>query len=178
MHPTASHLKRWLWIPAMAPVMYGLIRLVIWADRLHAWMYSTKYAPPTETDIIRAAIVFWGALAVPFIIGLIAAVWAFRKKSPARWPWVELLFVVLPIALIYGGFLFWPSITVFHLPLHSIPLLYSHLFVGGTLVLIFLNAGACLRQRKWGRLSLSLLAIGIGYFYLFWLYAMIIYLDT
>lgn len=43
---------RWLWLPLMAPVMWGLFELVCWVDRLFAWEYSPEYDPPTRVDFI------------------------------------------------------------------------------------------------------------------------------
>jgi hypothetical protein len=158
--------------------MYGLFRLVCWADCLYGWQYSPECEPPTAADYARAAIVFWGSLLTPLCIGLVAAVVAFRKRHPARWPWGELGIVGLPALVLLGGVIRpfwddrWPGKILWYI------LVYANFLVGGAIVLALLNLGASLRRRKWGRLALSAVVFGAGLLYLFWLYAFIIYLDT
>ncbi|MFH0825385.1 MAG: hypothetical protein V2B18_21750 [Pseudomonadota bacterium] len=171
-------MKRWLWILAMAPVMFGLFQLVCWADCLHAWQYSPKYDPPTTVDYVRAAIVFWGALLTPVCVGLVTAVVAFRKQYPARWPFGGMCIVVLPMLVLYGGVI-WPfDDNSFVGRILWFILSYSNFIAGGAIVMGLLNLGACIRHRKWGKLTLSALAFCVGWLYLFWLYAFIIYIDT
>lgn len=171
-------MKRWLWLIAMAPVMYGLFRLVCWADCLHGWRYSPECEPPAPADYTRAAVVFWGSLLTPLGVGLVAAAEAFRKRYPARWPWGELGIVGLPALVLLGGIIrpfwgnSWPGEILWHI------LIYANFLVGGAIVLALLNAGACLRHRKWGKLALSALSGVLGLLYLLWLYAFIIFLDT
>jgi hypothetical protein len=172
-------IKRWIWILAMAPVMWGLLQMVIWADRLHAWQYSPEYAPPTATDFTRAAVVFWVALLTPITAGLVAAVVAFRRKYLPRWPVVEMVIVAFPYLAIATGELsgvlyrshsagnaFWYAI------------MWASLLVGGAVVVSLLNLGACVRERMWGKSALSTVVFGSGMLYLFWLNAFVIYIDT
>ncbi len=171
-------MKRWILILVMAPVMYGLFRLVCWADCLSAWHYSESN-PPTSADYIRAAIVFWGSLLTPLCIGLVTAVVAFRKQYPAHWSFGEMCIVGLPISVLIVGIVCPPfgdtNLTgriIWYI------LLYANIFVGGAIVLALFNVGTSIRHRKWGKLSLSILVCCAGLLYLFWLYAFIIYIDT
>jgi hypothetical protein len=171
-------MKRWIWIIVMAPVMWGLWRLVVWADRLHAWQYSAQYAPPTEIDYARAAIVFWGALATPLLVGFAACVVAFRREYQERWPTVELILFALPWFVLYGSLLPIAKSLGGAVGYLEEALLIGNILIGGTIVVTLQNIGACLRHRKWGKFTLSTLACCVGFLYLFWLYAFIIYLDT
>jgi hypothetical protein len=54
----------------------------------------------------------------------------------------------------------------------------ANLLMGGVVVMVCQNAGACIRQRKWGRLGVSAIPFLGGMIYLCWLYAFIIYVDT
>lgn len=68
----------------MAPVMWGLFALAVWADRLFRHNYSDKFPPPTSTDFTRAAMVLWIAVLTPVAVGLVAAAVAFRKSDTER----------------------------------------------------------------------------------------------
>ncbi len=168
-----------MWILAMAPVMWGLLQLVIWADRLYAWEYSPKYAPPTAVDLTRAAFVFWGALLTPILVGLAAAILAFRRKHLPRWPTLEIIIVAFPYLAMATGLLsgvLYKSNSAGTTCWHAI--MWASLFVGGAVVVSLLNLGACMRQRRWGKFALSAVALCAGMLYLFWLDAFIIYIDT
>lgn len=170
-------LKRWLWIPSMVPVMYILIKLVCWADVLHRFRYHPqRYPPPTDADFLRAAIVFWGSLAIPWVIGIVAGIVAFRKKYAARWSFAELIIVCIPMIILFCSIL-WPS-ALNNTFLAIILLFGAHFVVGGAVVMALLNIGAASRRRTWGKWVVSALVAAIGGLYLFWLYAFVIYIDT
>jgi hypothetical protein len=172
-------MKRWIWIPAMAPVMWALWRLVASADRLFAWQYSDKYAPPTTADYTRAAITFWGALLTPVVVGSVAAVVAFRRKRPAHWSIPETCIAAIPLlALVLG--ICWPSClgSGWLGRLLEVVLFAAQFLLGGVIVMALLNLGACARRREWGKLVLSVLVSGGGMLYLLWWYAFIIYIDS
>lgn len=171
--------KRWLWIPAMAPVMWVLWRFVVSADRLYAWHYSEGYAPPTPADYTYAAIAFWTALLTPALVGSVTAFIAFRRKYRADWPFLELTIVVIPWLTGVTGELThalyssqWVGTALWQI------ISRASLLVGGAVVISCLNIGACVSRRKWGRLALSALVFCAGMLYLLWLNAFIIYLDT
>ncbi|MBN2561673.1 MAG: hypothetical protein JXQ75_12165 [Phycisphaerae bacterium] len=163
----------------MAPVMWALLRLVVWADRLYAWQYSPRYAPPTPADYARAAVVFGMASLTPVLVGLAAAVAAFRRKYQPRWPILEAGVVACPylaLALtLWLGLLHKPNSP---LRFVGVVAIWGSVFLGGAVVAASLNMGASLRQRTWGKCALSALAICAGVLYLLWLHAFIIYLDT
>jgi hypothetical protein len=151
------------------------LELVIWADCLHSWHYSSKYDPPATVDYTRAAIVFWGALLTPMLIGLIMSVVAFRRDYPARWPIGEMIISASPWLMIYvpvfrASILYGPSGDSF--------LSAGNIILGGIIVMTLLNLGASARHRKWGKFALSAMASLGGILYLLWLYTVIIYLDT
>lgn len=172
----------------MAPVMWALLQLAHWADRLFAWQYSPEYfSPPTAADFTRAAIVFWGALLTPIFIGLVAAIVAFRKKYQPRWPILESLIVAFPylptgISLLSDSFhqSNTGGNTFFHAILTAFfsAILWACLLVGGAIVICLLNLGACIRQRTWGKCAVVVVVLFAGVLYLFWLYSFIIYIDT
>jgi hypothetical protein len=166
-------MRRWLWIPVMAPVMYALWWLVFSADRLFAWQYSDKFDPPTTADYVRAAVTFWGALLTPVGVGLTAAIVTFRRDRRAQWPIAESCIVAIPLLALLQGLL-WPS------SLNELwgLLLGAQFVLGGVAVMALQNLGACARDHYWGRLSLSLLVAFGAMLHLFWLYAFIIYIDT
>jgi hypothetical protein len=172
-------MKRWIWILAMVPVMWGLLQLVISADRLYAYLYSDGFAPPTPADYARAAVTFWGALLTPVLVGLGAAVVAFRRKYPPRWPFLEMAIVAFPYlgfaAGSLGGFLY-KSNSAGHACWYA--MMGAYLVVGGAVVVSLLNLGACVRQREWGKFALSSVVLCAGMLYLLWLNAFIIYIDT
>ena len=175
---TGMTMKRWLWIPAMAPVMWAFWQFVLSADRLHAWQYSDKYPPPTQADYTYAAIVFWTALLTPLAVGLVTAVTSFRREYSPRWIVGEMSIVSIPFLVLVGDVLFY-----FHGTKWVDALLWPTLFVpsfviGGIIVMTMLNLGACVRHRTWGKLALSALVLSGGTLYLFWLYAFVIYVDT
>ena len=172
-------MKRWMWIPALAPVMWALWRLVLWADRLHKWQYNPNVPPPTTSDYTRAAITFWVALLTPVVIGLAAAVIAFCRKQPSRWPVIEMIVVafswLIPITGQWTGAIYsptWVSSVFFH------AIVTAYLLAGGAVVSSCSNAGTCVGQRTWGRLVLSTMVLCVGLLYLFWLNLFIIYVDT
>jgi len=172
-------MKRSICFLVMAPVMCGLLQLVIWADRLHAWQYSSNFAPPTTADFTRAAVVFWGALLTPIAVGLVAAVMAFRRKYPPRWPVLEIAAVAFPYLAIATGSLtgvLYKSNIAASACWYTI--MWACLFVGGAVVVSLLNLGASVRERMWGKSALSALALCTGTLYLFWLNVFIIYIDT
>jgi hypothetical protein len=164
----------------MAPVMWGLLQTVIWADRLHAWQYSSEYAPPGAADSTRAAVVFWGALLTPMCVGLVAAVMAFRREEPPSWPVIEMVIVAFPYLAVTTGSLsgvLYTSTGAGMACWHAI-IMGAYLFVGGAVVMSLLNLGASVRRRMWGKCALSTLVFSSGALYLFWLNAFIIYIDT
>ena len=173
-------MKRWIWVLVMAPVMWGLFNLAIWADRLHAWHYPPpKYPPPTAVDYTHAAVVFWGALLIPVVVGLATAVVAFRRKYPARWQIGEMVIVATPYLAMYWGLLFhlqektrWGDNFMWSV-FNSI-----YFLVGGIIVMSLLNLGACVQHRKWGIFVLSTLVFCGGLLHTLWMYLVIIYLDT
>ena len=173
-------MKRWMWILVMAPVMWVLWRLVLSADRLHAWQYNPDVAPPTTSDFSRAAITFWVALLTPVIVGLTAAAIAFRRKQPSRWPVLEMTVVALPY-LIFMTAALTPGLgsltsvsAVFECAI-ACAIVALYLLVGGAVVLSCSNMAACVGQRTWGRLALSTMVLCAGLLYLFWLNFFIIY---
>lgn len=172
-------MKRWIWIPAMAPVMWALWRLVLSADRLHAWHYSESYPPPAPADYTYAAFAFWTALLTPAVMGLVAAVMAFRRKHPPCWPAIEIVIVAIPYLAMGIG-----SLTGVLYESNSaadacwLAIMWACLFVGGAIVVTLLNLGACMRQRMWGKFALSAGLFCAGTLYLFWLNSFIIYIDT
>ena len=156
--------KRWLLLVTMAPVMWGLLQMVIWADRLHAWQYSAEYAPPEAADFARAAVVFWGALLTPIFVGLVAAVMAFRREAPPSWPVVEMVIVAFPYLAIATGSLsgvLYTSTRAGMASWHAI-IMGAYLFVGGAVVVSLLNLGASVRRRMWGKSVLSTLVFSSG----------------
>ncbi len=171
--------KRWMWIPAMAPVMGVLWWLVLSADRLHAWQYYPDVAPPTASDYTRAAITFWGALLTPVVVGLTAAAIAFRRKQPARWPVLEMTVVAFPYLILMMGALTGgiPSSNWLS-PFLLCAIFAPYLLVGGAVVSSCSNMAACVAQRSWGRLALSALLFCAGLLYLFWFNFFILYLET
>jgi hypothetical protein len=177
---TGVTMKRWMWIPAMAPVMWALWRLVLSADRLHAWRYSGgELPPPAPMDYTYAAIAFWGALLTPVVVGLVAAVVAFRRSRPAHQPIAESCVVAIPLVVLLQGIL-WPSFPDsgwLGMLLWGI-LLGAQFLLGGVVVMALQNLGACARHHNWRRLSLSTLVVCGGMLHLFWLYAFVIYIDT
>jgi len=172
-------MKRWILIAVMAPVMWGLFRLVLWADRLHAWRYFQNYPPPTAADFTRAAVVFWASVLTPIVVGFVVAIVAFRRKYQPVWPILETGIIAVPylsyiagasLGILYGerrtAYIFWFVI------------LRACVLVGGAVVATCLNLGACLRRGAWGRFALSAAAVCAGMFYLLWLSGFIIYIDT
>ena len=166
----------------MAPVMYGLFRLVCWADCLHSWQDSCKYDPlklATATEYTRAAIVFWGALLTPLVVGLIAAVVVFRRRHAAHWPIPELCLATIPVVMVLALGIWSPCLGGGWLGRFLMVVIFAAQFLlGGVIVMTLLNLGACARKREWGKLVLSVLVLSVGMLYLFWWYAFIIYIDT
>ena len=173
-------MKRWLWIPVMAPVMWGLLQLVISADRLYAWQYNQdSVLPPTAGDYTRAAVTFWGASLTLLLVGLVAAVVAFRRKHLPHWSVPEMVIVAFPyLALALGSLRgdLYKSNSVGS-ACWSV-MFWACLFVGGAVVVSLFNLGACVRQRMWGKFALSIGTFCAGMLYMLWLYAFIIYIDT
>jgi len=167
-------MKRWAWILVMIPVMWGWLQLVISADRLFAWEYSSKYPRPTAADYTRAAVVFWGALLTPAIIGLATAIVAFRRKYAPRWPVLELCIVAFAYVSSYAGLSLYKGLWRYGDDVVT----GGYVLVGGAVVVALLDLGACLRQHFWGRAAISALALCGGMSYLAWLNAVILYLDT
>jgi len=171
--------KRWTWIVGMAPAMWGLHQLVIWADRLHAWQYSDKFARPTAADFSRAAVVFWASLLIPLLAGCVAAILAFRRRVPSVWPLLEASIVAMPYVagiLVAAGVGFpGPGRLA---DLLAFVLLWASVLVGGSVAATGHNLGACVRQRTWGRFALSVGVVFVGMLYLFWFSAFVIYVDT
>lgn len=175
---SAARLKRWLWLPVMIPLMWGWMRLVSDADRLYGWLYSEDIAPPTSADYRHAAVVFWGALLTPLVIGVVAAVVAFRQQHTARWPLTEAAITIVPLLALVAGVTGSPPGSGPVGQLVEAVLVGAHLLVGGGIVVALANVGACARHRRWGRLTLSGFVSSLGLLYLFWLYAFIIYINT
>jgi hypothetical protein len=144
----------------MAPVMGALYRLSIWAARLYdPYYFPQLYPPATSVDYTRAAVVFGFSALFPILVGLGAAVVAYRRKHTALWPSVELC-IISPLLLLYclaiisnsqQGGAAWPSHFLW--PCFSI----SFFAFGGTIVTSLLNLGACVIHRKWGLFALSFL---------------------
>ena len=170
----------------MSPIMYGLFRLVCWADCLHAWQYSHgRIPPPTTVDYTRAAIVYWAFLLTPIIIGCIVAFFSFRRRYPAQWPLPETGTIALPYTSFIIGSLFralYETSQLEHIVwlgyIVWLVMLWSCVLIGGAVVAAFSNLGACLLNRTWGKFSLTVIAIVAGMFYLLWLSTFIIYIDT
>ena len=99
-------MKRYLLIPAMIPVMLILWKLVLSADRLHAWKYSENAAPPTQSDHSFAGLVFMIALLTPLLIGLVAAIVAHHKKYQPCWPVLETVIVASTFLMFMTGAVF------------------------------------------------------------------------
>ena len=172
-------MKRWLWVPAMAPVMWALWRFVRSADRLHAWQYSDEYSAPTPADHTYAALAFWMAVLTPILVGLVAAMAAFRRKYRAQWPVLEMTLVAIPwLTLVTGevtGALYrsdWVGTALWQVVSGAC------LVLGGVVAISGLNMGACMSRRTWGRLALSAVVLCAGTLYLFWFNAFILYVDT
>ena len=163
----------------MVPVMWGLFRLVIWADRLHAWQYSQKYPPPTPTAFTRAAVVYWTSLLTPVLVGCVAAIMSFRRRNLAAWPVPEIVVIALPYVSFATGSLLDVLYGSSHLAnILWLVMLWSCILVGGAVVATFSNLGASVCHRTWGKCALSLAAVCAGMLYLFWLSTFIIYIDT
>ena len=172
-------MKRWLWIPVMIPVMWGLLQLVISADRLYGWQYSESIPRPTAADYTRAAVTFWGALLTPLLVGLVAAVVAFRRKYTPHWSVPETVIVAFPylaVALGTLGAFLYKSTSLGSACTYVMT--WACLLVGGAVVVSLFNLGTCVRLRMWKKFTLSAFAFCAGTFYLLWLYAFIIYIDT
>ncbi len=170
--------KRWMWIPAMAPVMGVLWWLVGSADRLHAWQYNPDVAPPTASDYTRAAITFWVALLTPVVVGLTAAAIAFLRKQPSRWPVLEMAVVGFPCLILMTGFMGRRLGGSNSESIFICSFFVAYLVIGGAVVSGCSNMAACVGQRTWGRLALSAMVFCAGMFYLLWWPAFIIYTDT
>jgi hypothetical protein len=177
---TMLTLKRYLLIPAMIPVMLVLWGLVLSADRLHGWKYSENIAPPTQSDYTFAAVVFFASLLTPLFFGLIAAIVAYYKKYRACWPLLEIGIVASIYLMFITGAVFKNLFTKIEYIEYVavIGIVGASCLVGGVIVTVLINAGACVRQRSWGKLASSVLVFLGGMLYLFWLYAFIIYIDT
>ena len=169
-----------MWIIVMSPIMYGLFRLVCWADCLHTWHYSGgRIPPPTTADFTRAAIVYWAFLLIPVFIGCVAAFMSFQQRNSARWPLSEIGILAIPYATYATGLLL--SILYRRSLLESIVwfvIFYSCVLIGGAVVAAFSNLGACLFNRTWGKLSITMVVIAVGMIYLWGLSTFIIYIDT
>ncbi len=167
-----------MWVLVMAPVMWVLWWLVLSADRLYKWQYNPDVAPPTASDYSRAAITFWGALLTPVVVGLTAAVIAFCRKQPSRWPVLEMAVVAFPCLILMTGLL---GRGLSGSNLESIficAFFVAYLVIGGAVVSGCSNMAACVAQRTWGRLALSAMVLCAGLLYLFWFNFFILYLDT
>jgi hypothetical protein len=179
-------MKRLIWIIASAPAMWGLHHLVCWADRLYAWEYSDKYPPPTAEDFTRAAIVFWASFLIPLVTACVAAIVAFHRKSPSAWLLLESSIIALPYISLFVGMAMGVSGVSPGTPRASevtesivwFVMLWACVLVGGAVVAAGHNLGVCIRHRTWGRFAVSVVAIGAGMLYLYWLSAFIIYIDT
>ena len=170
-------MKRYLLIPAMAPVMLILFKLVLSADRLHAWKYSENIGTPTQSDHSFAALAFFTALLTPLLIGLMAAIIAHQKKSRPCWPIPETVIVAsIYLMFIIGAFFTNHFMKVEHLAV--IGIVGVSCLMGGVVVVVLINLGACVRQRNWGKFANSVLVFIGGMLYLSWLYAFVIYVDT
>lgn len=170
-------LNRYILIPAMIPVMLILWKLVLSADRLHAWKYSENFDPPTQSDRSFAAFAFFAALLTPFLIGLIAAIIAHYRKYRPCWPILETGIV----ATIYLMFMTGTIFTDFLMEIGDMAVIGfvgASCLMGGVIVLVLTNMGACVQQRNWGKFAHSALVLLGGMLYLFWLYAFVIYVDT
>ncbi|MBM4104058.1 MAG: hypothetical protein FJ263_08410 [Planctomycetes bacterium] len=170
---TTLTMKRYLLIPAMIPVMLILWKLVLSADRLHAWKYYENIAPPTQSDYAFAALVFFASLLTPILIGIIAAIVAHHKKCEARWPVLETV-IVVSIYLIIGVI----SQNLVSPTMEVIGIAGASCLMGGVIVTALINLAACVRQRKWVKFVNSAMVFIGGELYLLWLYAFIIYIDT
>ena len=150
-------------------------KLVLSADRLHKWKYSENFAPPTQSDYNFAAIVFYTALLTPLLIGLIAGIIAHYRKYQPWWPVIETVIVVS----VYVIFIVAATTRLEILENLAIAgLLGASCLMGGVIVAVLINTGACVRKRNWGKFANSVMVFGGGMLYLFWLYAFIIYVDT
>ncbi len=171
-------MKRYLLIPAMIPVMLILWKLVLSADRLHAWKYSENFAHPTQSDHAFAALAFYTALLTPLLIGLTAAIVAHHKKCQPCWPILETVAVVSVYLMFIIGALFQNRFMNVSELLLVTGIAGASCLMGGVIVVALLNLGACVRQRNWGKFANSALVCSGGMLYLFWLYAFVIYVDT
>ena len=174
---TNLKMKRYLLIPAMAPVMLILWKLVLSADRLHAWKYSENFARPTQSDQAFAALAFYTGLLTPLLIGLAAAIIAYRKKYKPCWPILETVAVACIFLMFITGALF-QNLFMKVSDLAVIGIAGASCLMGGVIVVALLNLGACVRQRNKGKFANSASVFVGGMLYLFWLYAFIIYVDT
>jgi len=159
-------MKRWLWIPVMIPLMWMFFHMAISAK------YERSRPVLSPADRTRAAVVLWSAVATPAVMGLLAAGGAFRRKLAPRWPVLELGLIVLNylgvVVMLLGSvagaagerMVLWPA-----------------LLLGGVVVTALLNLGASLRERMWGKASVSALAVCAGLFHVAWLCSVILYLD-
>jgi len=168
-----------MWIPAMAPVMWGLMQFVVSADHLHDWHYSHDCAPPTPADLAYAAIGYWTATLAPLAVGLGTAIVAFFREHRAKWPVVETAIIAFTwLALVTGDVTHAIYRTNWIGAILGLIIIWACLPIGGAVVMSCLNTGACVRGHKWGRLALSAVVICGGILYLMWLNAFIIYIDT
>ena len=170
-------MKRYLLIPTMVPVMLILWKLVLSADRLHAWKYSENVAHPTPSDHNFAALAFFTALLTPLIIGLTAVIIAHHKKYKPCWPILETIIMAFIFLMFMIGVFFQNLFTNIS-DLAVIGIVGASCLMGGVIVVVLINLGACVRQRSWGKFANSALVFIGGMLYLFWLYAFVIYVDT
>lgn len=149
-------MKRYLLIPAMAPVMLILFKLVLSADRLHAWKYSENIDPPTQTDHTFAAFAFLTALLIPLLIGLTAAIIAHHKKYRPCWPILETAIVASIYLMFMIGVIFQNLVMKVEY-MAVIGIAGASCLMGGVVVTVLINLGACVRQRNWGKFTNSVL---------------------
>ena len=174
---TTLKMNRYLLIPAMIPVMLILWKLVLSADRLHAWKYSDNISPPTQSDYSFAALAFFTALLTPLLVGLIAAIIAYYKKYQSCWPLLETV-IVASVYLLFSIAAIYPDVLSKVSGMADAGVIGSSCLMGGVIVVILINMGACVRQRNWGKFTNSVMVFIGGILYLFWLYAFVIYVDT
>jgi hypothetical protein len=138
------------------PVMLILWRMVLLADRLHAWKYNEQSDPPTQSDYTFAALVFFPSLLTPLFFGLIAAFVAYYKKYRACWSLLETGAVASIYLMFIAGAVF-KNLFMKNEYVAVIGIVGASCLVGGVIVTVLINAGACVRQRSWGKLANSVL---------------------
>ena len=102
---------------------------------------------------------------------------AHHKKYKPCWPILE-TFIMAFIFLMFMIGVFFQNLIMNISDLAVIGIVGASCLIGGVIVVVLINLGACVRKRSWGKFANSALVFIGGMLYLFWLYAFVIYVDT